>query len=465
MKFGVKNLCPIQEANLDIGDLTVVCGPNNTGKSYLTCSLFSFLSFMRNEIIHPISNEDMQVFFEQGKIVVDLAKLAESYNSRLTNGNMKKFMEKLPEYLARSSDRIKDAVVSVTLDTEEIKSRIIKLAFSKEQYWPVTENCRIWLKKQKGQETIECRLDVNQLASELQSGNSPMEPPRPTKDVIIKSFHSLVSFLINRETPDAFIITCERTGVSLFLNEFNIFRDLAFSKKEDVFYELADLRKRFDFKGYPLPIRRDQDFVQRLKEVVRRKSFIADDHPHVIKMFQFISGGEYILDEDTNSVRFMPTGTKDQLDLMESSSSVRSLMELNFYLKHIAKRGQILVIDEPEQNLNPANQRKMTYLLAMLVRAGIKVFVTTHSDYIIRELNALVMLNNLGEEKGKTICGEHNCPWEATLDFNSVRCYVMKDGQTHVMEGSPQNGFAVESFDDTIRSFNALHQDIIVSKE
>ena len=76
----------------------------------------------------------------------------------------------------------------------------------------------------------------------------------------------------------------------------------------------------------------------------------------------------------------------------ESSSAVRSLLDIGFYLEHIAKKGDLLIIDEPELNLHPENQRCIARLLAKLVNYGIKVFITTHSDYIVKELNTLIML-------------------------------------------------------------------------
>ena len=63
----------------------------------------------------------------------------------------------------------------------------------------------------------------------------------------------------------------------------------------------------------------------------------------------------------------------------ESSSSVRSLLDIGFYLKHIAKKGDLLMIDEPELNLHPENQRRVARLIAKLVNYGIKIFVTTIS--------------------------------------------------------------------------------------
>ena len=34
MKFRFKNLGPIKEADLELGDLTIIAGRNNTGKTY-----------------------------------------------------------------------------------------------------------------------------------------------------------------------------------------------------------------------------------------------------------------------------------------------------------------------------------------------------------------------------------------------------------------------------------------------
>ena len=52
------------------------------------------------------------------------------------------------------------------------------------------------------------------------------------------------------------------------------------------------------------------------------------------------------------------------------------------------------MVDEPELNLHPANQRRIARLFACLVNLGVKVFITTHSDYIVKELNTLIMLNH-----------------------------------------------------------------------
>ena len=146
-------------------------------------------------------------------------------------------------------------------------------------------------------------------------------------------------------------------------------------------------------------------------------------------------------------------------------------MELNFYLKHKAKKRQVLIIDEPELNLHPENQRKMARLIAMLVNAGLYVAITTHSDYIIRELNTLIMLHDSGNPRLRQIAknlryfpdgseestGSPNC----LLDPDRVKCYVAKDGTVEPMDVSKKYGIEVTSFDDSIREFNDLQKRIL----
>ena len=43
LAFRFKNLGPIRTADLELGDLTIIAGRNNTGKTYLTYTLYGFL--------------------------------------------------------------------------------------------------------------------------------------------------------------------------------------------------------------------------------------------------------------------------------------------------------------------------------------------------------------------------------------------------------------------------------------
>jgi hypothetical protein len=74
-------------------------------------------------------------------------------------------------------------------------------------------------------------------------------------------------------------------------------------------------------------------------------------------------------------------------------SAIKSLSSLAIYLRYYARENAAVIIDEPEINLHPDNQRVVARILAKMVNRGIKVIVSTHSDYIIRELNHLMIMS------------------------------------------------------------------------
>jgi predicted ATPase len=42
MKIKIKNLGVLKQAEFTLGDLTIICGGNNTGKTYASYALFGF---------------------------------------------------------------------------------------------------------------------------------------------------------------------------------------------------------------------------------------------------------------------------------------------------------------------------------------------------------------------------------------------------------------------------------------
>jgi predicted ATPase len=83
----------------------------------------------------------------------------------------------------------------------------------------------------------------------------------------------------------------------------------------------------------------------------------------------------------------------------------------------------LLIIDEPELNLHPENQRKIARLLATLVNIGIKVFITTHSDYIIKELNLLIMMNQESKRLQELVKKENYFDYEL-ISTQKIRVYT-----------------------------------------
>ncbi len=181
-------------------------------------------------------------------------------------------------------------------------------------------------------------------------------------------------------------------------------------------------------------------------------------------------GGEYKVTKK-GEVLYIPATQKSvKLTMVESSSAVRSLLDIGFYLKHIAQIGDLLIIDEPELNLHPENQRLVARLFAMLVNHGIKIFITTHSDYIIKELNTLILLNKQGDKRLSALAAREGYHHDELLASDKLKVYIAKEDLVQIEGRSKRSrcqtliqakvddvsGIALSSFDDTIDPNSSL---------
>ena len=167
-----------------------------------------------------------------------------------------------------------------------------------------------------------------------------------------------------------------------------------------------------------------------------------------------------------------------QLPAVHEEVELRSLLDIGFYLHHVARPNDLLMVDEPELNLHPENQRKIARLFARLVNLGIKVFITTHSDYIIKELNTLIMLSQQGKTVER-IRKKEKYQEEELLRSEQIRVY-MAQKKPLLLEGNkrkvpvltlvpadidPELGIEAESFDNTIDEMNRIQEALLFAGE
>ena len=88
--------------------------------------------------------------------------------------------------------------------------------------------------------------------------------------------------------------------------------------------------------------------------------------------------------------RYRPQKSEQALRMSRSSSMVSELTPLVLFLRGVVRPGDTFIIEEPEAHLHPRAQTKMALTLARLVRAGVRVIITTHSDWFLEQIGNLV---------------------------------------------------------------------------
>ena len=462
MKVKIKNLGILKQAEFSLGDLTIICGSNNTGKTYATYSLFGFLYTWRRLLMLPKFGlkEKIDQLLSDGVISLDLQEYVQQCESILTTG-CQRYVRQIPEVFAANEERFKNVDFQIELNFDNIQ---FKKKYERKISTATLEI--ISISKPENNPYLSITLlreksNINLLVNVLEEiiDNS-------IKDIIFSQFF-----------PRPFIASAERTGAAIFRKELNFARNRL----------LEEISKNSNFnprellfnvsQDYALPVKENVDFTRQIETIVKKTSFIAENYPSILEDFADIIGGQYMITSN-DELYYIPKGKKLRLSMDESSSAVRSLLDIGFYLRHEARIGDLLMVDEPELNLHPENQRRIAKLFARLINIGIKVFITTHSDYIIKEINTLIMLNH-DQPHLKQIAVEEGYRQEELLSADQVKVYIAEQA-LEMLKGKkrktkfntltpakidPEMGIEARSFDTTIEKMNRIQAAIIWGEE
>ena len=263
----------------------------------------------------------------------------------------------------------------------------------------------------------------------------------------------------SENTKFPFLMPAERNGLHLFYRELSTRRAalLHHASKENI--DLNELLKDVIRSRYALPIAHYINWLNELTEIQRGAA--GSFHQHALQLQKQLAKGAYKVERRSGVIRFKPRqirrGTATQsMGLHMASSTVKSLFGLWFYLENQAEPGDLLMIDEPELNIHPENQRHIARLLARLVNAGLRVVISTHSDYIVREFNSLLMLSQDNGELRK----KHSYNENEVLTVEQVSACLFDKQSITPFEINPEDGIYVTTFDTVIEDLNRVNDDI-----
>ncbi len=451
MEITLKNLGPINEATFTVGDLTVICGKNNTGKTYITYATYGFLDYWQTAYIEDQENYDQLVskLIKDNELILPLDFFPIIFNKILMNAQ-NNFTKKIKQIFKGSEKKLSDSQIIINLENQKLEYELpknINLANTSDDF--------------------EFILTVDRNNSKIKlkilSNNNQQE------DQLKFIIRQAIQFIIfEKNIPKAFISSAERTGAALFQREVDFTRSRLIDLLKETNINPQQLLGRFTAE-YPLPVKHNIDFIRDLPNIIRKQSDFAQQHPEILQAFTEVAGGDYEVNQ-VGGINYSPINQPDlKLSLAESSSTVRSLVDIGFYLRHLAEKGDLLMIDEPELNLHPENQRKMARLIAMLVNAGIRVFITTHSDYIIKELNTLLLLNK-ADERLQMLAKREGYQTNELLKPEQLNIY-MTTPDTRVTDKisytlipakvTTESGIELTSFDETIEDINRIQDEIV----
>ncbi|MGK7955861.1 MAG: AAA family ATPase [Crocosphaera sp.] len=452
MKFEISNLGYIKQAEIELGDLTIICGKNNTGKTYVNYAIYGFLKNWKYNLDFEIENEVNQLL-EEGKGQLSLSEYKNKFIDAVAK--FSKFYSKLlPQIFNVNNKLLQQVNFAAKIDNFSIDYSNNTITNSSLNRINEEDDLLLMISNFKRNSILEFAIypDIFKVGNS-EKPNLEKAKKHTNKSTIEKLIKQGLSSIITESYfPNPFIITSERTGVSLFYKELDKNKNLMIEmmQKQIINNISFDLSEIFNqrISRYPQPVQDEINFVRDLYTIGEHTGELAETNPEIIDLLIDIIGGDYSVTDYSMSFKFTEDNKLQEIPLYSASSTVKSLINLYFYLKHLAKPGDILIIDEPELNLHPENQRKLAKIFSRLTKCGLKLLMTTHSDYLIKELNNLIILKNDFEKKSE-LMEEYKYSEEDILEPDKVRVYVAENNTLNPAKITPL-GIEVPTFDDEI---------------
>ena len=395
VEISVRNFGPIAEADLDLRPLTVFVGPSNTGKTYLSVLIYAlhrvfegFLEFL------PLYN---------------LEQLAANWYYKRPVDTTQKVIDKLN--------------IGQPLAFSDLPQEVRELALKNLRLGPISENIEDELKRCfdldvvsklirsscDQNDTITVSLIVSEKNQDLWSSKLGISNSSITMNGAINENIVIV--------PENWLSPTRRIGVEDLVQLLNEHRRIQ-GKPYYLPAARSGIMQSHRVIASSLVTRSTRAGLERLPEIPTLSGVVADFMEQLIlykegarpndgmnqianTLTSDVLAGQIIMNPSPTGypeLLYRPQGTEQDMRLTRSSSMVSELAPLVLFIRGLIRPGDTLIIEEPEAHLHPAAQTEMASALARLVRAGVRVLVTTHSDFMLQEIGNLMRVGMLKEK-------------------------------------------------------------------
>lgn len=445
MRIQIKNLGNVEYGDLDISKrLTVFCGPNNTGKTYVSYVIYNMLKLQYYYDDTEIPN--LSTVFAEDEVTWELIPKKLTIYRKNKLQSIRSSLESL--FGISDSDKLslfKDFNLQYGISDEAFVKAVADTKLDFTFKW---NDLGISVKKAKG------------------SYNVVISKPKGVAVVAEDSYFFswqlmtyIYEMIVNYPFTKSCIFPVERNSIYTFNKELSIQRNelieqmQALKDNKRLGYDSVD-RLLGRSTRYPLAIRDCLSVANDLNNLKKKKSEYAD---FAETLERKLLGGKISVTKE-GEVEFVPKKGQ-RLPIHLSASIVKTLSSLTFYLKHLAARGDLILIDEPEMNLHPDAQVMLTRIFGQMVNKGLNLLISTHSDYIIRELNNMITLGSIRDRQ--STMEELGYSDDEVISSSDVSVYLFKPKRSNSKVAKIErvevkdDGFSMETIDEVIYQLNA----------
>jgi len=428
----VKNFGAVKDGIFDIKPLTVFIGDNDSGKSFVSKFIYITVNYLTKPDVFNFGAINNKIDIEKYKTT----KVYSILNDFVTDISTENSIANSEHKLSFNFDEI--LINTFILDVEGIFSRLLKKCF--EVYF--TENLNdlininedsailkvytkyidITITLNRDEEfnlKIDYKEDINyfivlflKITDKNEGSSSSLNFSKDTVngDISVSIMNKISSEDLIKRVIDWYlfcmghllqlpkIVNYFPANKSGILANYNTkFQNNITSATEYIFNNKNLNKDNYIINDF---IKVIQNFSnQRINQDVR----LTNAYSYIKKE---IDGKLYFNDSKMLQYQIREKDTTLDIPMESTSTKVTELTPIILYLETLDTRfmkltGEFLIIEEPESHLNPKMQRMIARLLVMMMNEGIKILITTHSDYILNEMDILLKLNHIKEKDAK----------------------------------------------------------------
>lgn len=470
MTIHINNFGPVKNGQVELKPLTILIGGNNMGKSYVAMLVHSLLSSRTRHSVargfRPYNNdvharllddysERLEQLFrrneERGSFDVPQELTEEIFCQMcdMIGQEIRLALER--NFGAGITDLIKKGALSAQIDVAGPQDLAIRIgpdlqlkpssAFAVKYRFATTS-----IREQVGADGIGMSNDGD-------TTTITVYRPRSGYPLNYKAFEYLIQSVANRTgltAETSYYLPASRSGI---LQGQKSLLAGAMRNLEPTDIGNANM-SRLTGAAY--------DFMSDLLLALDHKSEFS---AMAERMEKDMLGGRTVLRRHGDNVTPDVTYVADDVEfpLHRASSSISEIAPLSLYMKHIIQRGSLLIVEEPESHLHPENQLVMARYIVRMIRAGIRVFLTTHSEFLLEKLGKFILASNISPEARGEILKADAEDYLCSDEVSAHRFSTEDDG-IHVRRLDPDADLGI-SQEEFIRISRSLYDESIRIEE
>ena len=473
-KLVVKNFGKIKEAEIELSDLVLFIGDNNSGKSYLMTLIYGFANYSE-EILNILFQDEeflngLEEYRQIETIIMNNVKYNEQNYTDIVNLSDKYFniheinliKKELDNKSILSKEDLKSINNLLNLLLNKFKEKILQLIFN-------TENTYINLDYINLSFSFDdfIILFINEFSLNIinkkhfgiysKNGETIIDN---IKDFLIMMYIDLIKYSLSNDKKTNFLPT-SRTG--FFLSYRELARQSIISKFT-ISYGNTNVTPKTFRNEKTMFQKTIIDFINNLIDLSKEYS-INEEYTDIIEIFHNMIQGSIEVNPETGGYYYNPDNTDLKIPMYLNSAVITETAPLYLFLKYGKDIGA-LFIEEPEMSLHLKLQKQMARIIINLVNKNINLIISTHSDTILEHINNMIKLNSINDkDKKNNLLKKYSYTENDIIDIEKIRIYQFntdKDNTTNIipLEGNKKTGFYIETFHDYINKASNEYDEI-----